>query len=416
MFNTDHGTEYWMNFESLCGAASSGDPADPGASTTSSAVIVSPSGESIPDRRARQPVPSSHRSGRAGARSRNGLRRRAGSQRRCHGLWVGRPLAGVCERRRPIGSGANWTGMPLVKVHAMSNMAGIRTDRRANFVGALWMVGAMAAFAVEDALVKGVTATLPVAQVLVLFGLGGAIVFAATAFLREERLFGADVLSRPMRVRVCFEVVGRLFYTLALALTPLSATTAILQATPIVVVAGAALIFGETVGWRRWTAIVVGLIGVLIILRPTPSSFSPLSILAVIGMIGFAGRDLASRAAPRSLSTAALGFYGFIALMLAGALFAGWEQRAFVLPDGRVWLMLAATAALGACAYASLMKAMRTGAVSSVTPFRYSRLLFGVALGLIVFDESIDVAMAVGCCVVIGSGLFILWRSGRQAR
>lgn len=272
----------------------------------------------------------------------------------------------------------------------------------------------MAAFAVEDALVKAVTASLPVAQVLVLFGLGGAVVFAAAAVLRDERLFGADAVSPPMRVRVCFEVAGRLFYTLALALTPLSATTAILQATPIVVVAGAALLFGESVGWRRWTAIVVGLAGVLIILRPTPDGFSPLSILAVLGMLGFAGRDLASRAAPASLSTAALGFYGFVALMLAGGLYAGWEQRAFVLPDGRTWLILAAIAGLGACAYASLMKAMRTGAVASVTPFRYSRLLFGVALGLILFDERFDLAMAVGCGVVVASGLFILWRSGRR--
>jgi drug/metabolite transporter (DMT)-like permease len=292
--------------------------------------------------------------------------------------------------------------------------AGIRTDRRANLFGALWMVGAMAAFAIEDALVKAVTASLPVAQVLVLFGAGGAIVFAATAALRDERLFGADAVSPPMRVRICFEVAGRLFYTLALALTPLSATTAILQATPIVVVLGAAVLFGETVGWRRWTAIAVGLIGVLIILRPTPGSFSPLSILAVLGMLGFAGRDLASRAAPPSLSTAALGFYGFVALMLAGALYAGWEQRTFVLPEGRTWPMLAAIATLGACAYASLMKAMRTGAVASVTPFRYSRLLFGVALGLLLFDERIDLAMAVGCCVVVASGLFILWRSGRR--
>jgi drug/metabolite transporter (DMT)-like permease len=297
----------------------------------------------------------------------------------------------------------------------MSTAAGIRTDRRANLLGALWMVGAMAAFAVEDALVKAVTASLPVAQVLVLFGAGGAIVFAAAALVRGERLFGADAVSPPMRVRVCFEVAGRLFYTLALALTPLSATTAILQATPIVVVAGAAVLFGETVGWRRWTAIVVGLIGVLIILRPAPGSFSPLSMLAVLGMVGFAGRDLASRAAPSSLSTAALGFYGFVALMLAGALYAGWEQRAFVLHDGRTWLMLAAIAALGACAYASLMKAMRTGAVASVTPFRYSRLLFGVALGVILFDEGVDLAMAVGCGVVVASGLFILWRSRRRA-
>jgi drug/metabolite transporter (DMT)-like permease len=291
---------------------------------------------------------------------------------------------------------------------------GIRTDRRANLAGALWMVGAMAAFAIEDSLVKAVTARLPVAEVLMLFGAGGAIVFAATALARGERLFGADVVSAPMRARICFEVTGRLFYTLALALTPLSATTAILQATPIVVVLGAALVFGETVGWRRWSAIVLGLIGVLVILRPTPASFSPLSILAVVGMVGFAGRDLASRAAPASISTAALGFWGFVALMLAGLLFAGWEQEAFRLPDGRAAPMLAAAALVGACAYASLMKAMRTGAVASVTPFRYSRLLFGIGLGVVLFDERVDLAMAVGCAIVVASGLFILWRSSRK--
>ena len=142
----------------------------------------------------------------------------------------------------------------------MSTLARIRTDRRANVVGSLWMVAAMAAFAVEDALVKGVTARLPVAEILVIFGLGGALIFAGVAAWRGESLFNADVLSRPMRVRVCFEVTARLFYTLALAPTPLSTTTAILQATPIVVVLGASLLFGEKVGWRRWTAIVVGLV------------------------------------------------------------------------------------------------------------------------------------------------------------
>ena len=76
----------------------------------------------------------------------------------------------------------------------MTTYAGIATGRRANLIGSLWMVGAMAAFAVEDAIVKHVTARLPVAEVLVLFGAGGAIVFAAAAFLREEPLFGRDVL------------------------------------------------------------------------------------------------------------------------------------------------------------------------------------------------------------------------------
>ena len=120
----------------------------------------------------------------------------------------------------------------------------------------------MAAFAVEDALIKLASATMPVGQILVIFGMGGALVFACVAVARREHLFSVDVVSKPMRIRVVFEIMGRLFYVLAIALTPLSSSTVILQATPIVVVAGAALFFGERVGWRRWLAIALGLIGV----------------------------------------------------------------------------------------------------------------------------------------------------------
>lgn len=293
----------------------------------------------------------------------------------------------------------------------MISLDGIRTDARANLAGSLWMVAAMAGFAIEDSLVKILTARLPVAQVLVLFGLGGATIFAGIAAATRQNLFDRAVLSPAMRVRAGFEVTGRLFYTLALALTPLSATTAILQATPVVVVLGAALVFGERVGWRRWSAITLGLVGVMIVLRPTPDSFAPLSLLAVLGMLGFAGRDLASRAAPAALGTAALGFYGFLALMVAGLLFGAWEREAFLVPGGSEVLMFAAVALCGAAAYAMLMMAMRTGEVSTVTPFRYSRILFGIGLGVLVFGETVDLTMAVGCAVIVGSGLVILRRS-----
>ena len=297
----------------------------------------------------------------------------------------------------------------------MSSVASIRSDGRGNLIGSLWMVLAMAAFAVEDAIIKSVTGALPVAEVLVLFGLGGAIVFAGVARLQGDAFFSADVMSRSMQVRVFFEVVGRLFYVLALALTPLSATTAILQATPIVVVLGAAVLFKEKVGWRRWSAIGVGLIGVLIILRPTADSFSVLSVLALIGMLGFAGRDLASRAAPLSLSAAILGFYGFLAILVAGLFYWAWEQKDFILPDLQMALILLAAVLWGAFAYLSLMKAMRTGSVSVVTPFRYSRLLFGIGLGILFFDETVDLPMAIGCSVVVASGLFILVRGSRKS-
>ncbi|MBO9397569.1 MULTISPECIES: DMT family transporter [unclassified Shimia] len=290
----------------------------------------------------------------------------------------------------------------------------IATDRAANRLGSLFMVAAMAGFAVEDAFLKAAAQSLPIAQVMVLFGAGGAMVFALWLRAKGQPLAPKEVLSRPMQVRVFFEIFGRLFFTLSLALTPLSSTTVILQATPIVVVAFAALVLGERVGWRRWLAIVIGLLGVVLVVRPGGDSFTLLSLLAVGGMLGFAGRDLASRAAPASLGTAVLGLYGFLAIVLAGALYGAlWEQQPFHTPQPNALLAVAAAVACGVFAYSALMRAMRTGEVSAVTPFRYSRLLFGVALGVIVFGEGLDAMMIAGSLLIVLSGLVILWRGKR---
>ncbi|MGR3636952.1 MAG: DMT family transporter [Shimia sp.] len=292
----------------------------------------------------------------------------------------------------------------------------IATDRRANLLGSLWMVASMALFAVEDALIKGAVQGIPMSQILVIFGAGGAVIFAALAKAQGLALFPAAARAPAVRVRVFFEVFGRLFYFLALALTPLSSATVILQATPLVVVGAAAVIFGERVGWRRWVAIGIGLAGVVVIIRPGGDGFSALSLLAVAGMLGFAGRDLASRAAPKELSTILLGLYGFLTVIAAGAMYSVYEQQPFVRLEGTSGLALGAAIVTGVFAYTALMKAMRTGEVSAVTPFRYSRLLFGVALGVLIFGERLDGATWLGCGLIVVSGLFILVRGRAVAR
>lgn len=278
------------------------------------------------------------------------------------------------------------------------------------------MVAAMAAFAVEDALIKRAAREVPIGQVLIVFGLGGALAFAALARSDGTALFHADALSRPMLVRALFEFVGRLFYFVGIALTPLSAATAILQATPLLVVLGANRYFGEKIGWRRWCAVIAGLLGVLIVLRPSASDFSALSMLAVIGVVGFAGRDLASRAAPPSLGTRQLGLFGFLTIVLAGVTYAVWDGRAFVRPGPTAGACLAGAVAVGVFGYAALMKAMRTGDVATVAPFRYTRLFFGIGLGMVVFDERIDTPMMLGCAIIVAAGVLIAWHGRVTAR
>ena len=289
-------------------------------------------------------------------------------------------------------------------------ISNILTGHKANMLGSIWMIASMAIFAIEDAFVKAASNALPVGQILIIFGLGGAVMFASMARLNNEPLFIKDVVSRPMRIRVVFEIIGRLFYVLAIAVTPLSSATVILQATPLVVVAGAAMVFGERVGWRRWSAIFIGLVGVIVIIQPGTDSFSMLSVLAIVGMIGFAGRDLASRAAPATLSTSILGLYGFLSIVVAGSIFSIWQGASFVLPDVYTSFNLAGAILSGVAAYSCLMKAMRTGEVSAVTPFRYTRLLFGITLGVVLFGESLSSTMLLGSGMVVFSGLFIIWR------
>jgi len=278
--------------------------------------------------------------------------------------------------------------------------------------GALFMVLAMAAFAVEDGLLKSATTLVPVPTAMMGFGLLGVLIFAGAALLRGEAPLPR--LTRGLLLRSAFELGGRLFYSLALAYATLGATSAILQATPLVVVAGAVVVFGEKVGWRRWLAIAVGLGGVLLILRPGPEGLDPAAIFAVLGMLGFAGRDLATRAAPPRVTNAQLGVLGMSVLALAGLVVQLVTQAPLAVPPLPALGLITGAALFGSAAYAALTVAMRSGEVSVVTPFRYTRLVFALILAAILFDERPDLQMLLGSALIVGSGLFTLARARRM--
>ncbi|MBR9843470.1 MAG: DMT family transporter [Rhodobacteraceae bacterium] len=275
------------------------------------------------------------------------------------------------------------------------------------------MVAAMAGFAVEDALIKQASAGLPVGEIMAVFGFGGWLGFLLLTWHRGQRALTPDILRPTLLMRAATEIFGRLFFTLSLAYSTLAATSSILQATPLAVTLGAALFFGEKVGARRWATILVGFFGVLLILRPLPSSFDPTSLLALLGMLGFAGRDLATRAAPPRLSHLQLGVYGFVVLIPTGLALMLWEGGA-VLPSPAQTGWLMATILVGIGAYYALTSAMRLGAVSMVAPFRYSRLLFALILAVVLFGERPDMLTLVGAAVIVLSGLILL-RDGRRS-
>lgn len=281
-----------------------------------------------------------------------------------------------------------------------------------NLRGSLFMVASMAGFAVEDAFLKAAAQLVPVGEAILVMGLVGIAVFSVIALRAGEAPLPRAILSRTMAIRSGFEISGRLFYALAIALTPISVASAILQASPLLVVLGAAVIFGERVGLRRWVLILGGFAGVLVILRPGLEGFDALSLLTVLAMIGFSGRDLATRAAPPALSNAQLGVTGFVMLALSGAIILAVGGGARV-PDLHALALIGGASLFGISAYAALTQAMRTGDVSVVAPFRYTRLLFAMILGVAIFGERPDTMTLLGSAIIVTCGLAILTQKRR---
>ena len=172
-----------------------------------------------------------------------------------------------------------------------------------NLRGAIIMVFSMLGFAIEDMFIKLMGNEIPIGQILFILGLGGAICFGLVMRVKAQPLFERTMLSKPILLRALGEIIGTLGFVSAIVLTPISSASAILQATPLVVTLGAALFLGDPVGWRRWSAILVGLFGVILIIRPGMESFQALSLLALIGVFGLSLRDLATRRVPQSTSS-----------------------------------------------------------------------------------------------------------------
>jgi drug/metabolite transporter (DMT)-like permease len=208
------------------------------------------------------------------------------------------------------------------------------------------------------------------------------------------------------------EAVATASFITALSILPLSTVSAILQANPLIVTMGAALFLGEAVGWRRWAAIAVGFCGMLLILRPTTEGLDTGALLAVLAMILLAVRDLTTRAMPKQLSSLVLAAYAFATLILTGGIMMLFHAPVVPTPPEAGLMGLAIVS--GAGAYYCITAAMRVGEVGAVTPFRYTRLVFGMLIGILIFGERPDAMTYVGAAVIIAAGLYTFARERKR--
>lgn len=287
-----------------------------------------------------------------------------------------------------------------------------------NIRGIILVTLSMAAFAIEDAFIKSSSSGLPVSEVLVFLGTGGAAAFALFTFMTRGTL--APLVHRDMRSpmliwRAISEGVSAMFFITALSLVPISTVAAVFQATPLAITAGAAIFLGENVGWRRWTAIGVGFIGVLLIIRPGAEDFDMAALFPIAAVFGIAVRDLITRQIDPSIPSTSVSFYGFFALIPAGLLMIPVTDP-FVMPQGTEWGFLAGAMVFGVGGYYAIVMAMRIAETSIIMPFRYSRLIFSIILGMIIFGERPDTLTYLGAIIVISSGIYMFLREARANR
>jgi len=275
---------------------------------------------------------------------------------------------------------------------------------------AIWlMIAAMAAFAVCDAFVKLAARTLGVGQVTFLLALGCAVPFVIAVYRGGGRLFAPELRNRAFQIRTLGEFTASTSVVIALALIPIVTFSSIIQAQPLAVTLGAAVFLKERVGWRRWMAIFVGFLGVIVVLRPGLGGFDAAAIWALVGVIGMSMRDLGTRALGDGVSTAFAAAWGLIAVVFGGLILmpftGGWQGMDLITA-----LYVAGMIVSGTLAYLSITLAMRIGEVSAIASFRYSRIVFAMLIGYIVFAERPDIWVWIGTAIIVASGLYSMMR------
>ena len=287
---------------------------------------------------------------------------------------------------------------------------------RDNLRGGLLMVAAMAAFAIEDMLVKAVGGRVPPGQIILAIGIGSTLVLGLIALRQRHPLVTRAVLHPLVIVRNLAEMSGSAGFITALTLMPLGTASALHQTMPLAMTLGAAVFLGEKVGWRRWAAVAAGFLGVLVILRPTGDGLSAAAAAAsMTAVFSLAVRDLATRKVAGAVSSLSLALWGSVSFIPSGLILMLVTGSDWVVPQGLDWVLLAGVAGMGVTGYWLMVVATRVGEVSAIMPYRYSRLVFAMVLGWLAFREMPDTWMLAGSALIVGSGLYTFVRERYHA-
>lgn len=284
-----------------------------------------------------------------------------------------------------------------------------------NMRGALLMSGAMAGFTFNDACMKALGDHMPLFQSLFLRGLGTSLFLVLLAVgMRQVSLRHSRRDWAIMWLRGLAEVGSAWFFITALLHMPIANVSAIMQALPLTMTLAGAVFLGQAVGWRRMTAILIGFGGVMLIVRPGGADFTIHSVYGVLAVLCVTVRDVLSRKVPARVPSLVIAAVSSVAVTLfggVGSVFVAWQPV-----DMTALALLAGAIGFLIVGYILSVSAMRVGEIAFVAPFRYTSLLFALAVGFLAFGDWPDFLTKLGAGIVVATGVFTFWRERQRAR
>lgn len=287
--------------------------------------------------------------------------------------------------------------------------------KSANFRASVYMLLAMGAYTFGDSITKYLSEEMGVGQYMFLRGLFATALIGL--FALKKGALRHPTLDMKTILRVLSEVFATITYIYSLAHLSQAFCSAVFQANPLVVTLGAALFLRESVGWRRWLSIIIGLIGVLIVIRPGTSGSANMAAIAILlaSIIFAAARDLITRQIPVEIPALYISTLTAAVITLTGAgliePMGGWHPLSF-----KAVAVTASAGLLLVIGYHFIILAMREGEVSFVSPFRYSALLWAMILSTVVFNQAPDFYTIVGALIIVASGIYMVYRESMRKK
>lgn len=270
-------------------------------------------------------------------------------------------------------------------------------------------------FLINDTMMKLVSTELPLGEILLLRGIAATLWLGLIVILTGTPVRLAVLANRAVFWRTVSEVLSAYLYLVALFHIPIANSNTILQVVPLMVTAGAALFLREQVGWRRWTAIAVGFVGVLIVIRPGLAGFNEFSVLALAAAGFIALRDMTTRIMPVGVPTLLIALLTAVVVGISGPVYAVIVGEHWIMPSGRAIALLVAASIFLIGGYLTAVDFMRHGDIAVTAPFRYTVIIWAVIAGYVVWREVPDTLMIVGTLIIIVTGIYTFYRERQLA-